>query len=938
MRIGVLAAGVALGVFPFAAHAQQASAGQSAVQAEPGQDADQTDAMDDEATDIGQMIVVQAERERGTVIGDIPPDQQLDPADIRAYGVSSVADLLDALAPQTQSASGGRPVVLLNGRRISSFREIRDLPSEAILRVDILPEEVALKYGYSADQRVVNFVLREHFRSVSVELTDRIATGGGRTNPEVELGLVTINPDGRFNLNLEYEQSSKLLESERDILAEPSDDPFDLAGNITPAPGNAEIDPALSAMAGELVTIAGVPVSAAGGAPSLGDFAATANRANATDLAPYRTLLPESREFEANAVLARALSDDIQATINTSLEYSDSVADLGLPGISVALPAGNPFSPFSDDAVVNRYVAGSPLQQSNRSITSHAGLTLDGSIDTNWRWTVTGNYDRVDSESFTDIGVDASGLEAALAANDPSVNPFGPLVPPLIAPMASNTASSTSTTAGADALIHGNLLDLPAGDVSTSLKIGGQTNDFSSRSFRRGVVREGDISRDIVNARLNLDLPITSERRDFLGWAGDLSANANIAVDHLSDFGTLKTFDYGLNWRPFDALRAQISFTDQDDAPSANQLGDPLVSTPNSRTFDYVRGETVDVTRISGGNPGLDAASRHRFKAGFNLRPFEDTDFNLRADYISTRTDDAIASFPAVTAAIEAAFPGRFVRDGSGRLVSVDTRPINFEKTESKRIRWGFNLSLPIKSEFQKELEAYRNGAGPDPRAGRRRYRPDGEQPEQAQQQGGEQQAKGEQAGGEQAQRGERAERRGGGRRGGRGFGRRGERGGRLQFSLYHTWHLEDRVTIRPGLPVLDLLNGDVTGGSGGQPRHEVEFRAGYYNSGLGARLSADWQSATDVHAGSAGAPETLHFGSLAKFDLRLFADLGAQRDFVRKHEWAKGMRISLSVNNLFDSRQRVTNSTGATPITYQPDYLDPQGRTIRISIRKLFS
>ncbi len=927
MRLGVLAVGVALSVFPAPARAQQASAPQSESQDEPEENVDPADDASAGA------IIVQARRERGTVIGDIPPDQQLDPADIRAYGVSSIADLLDALAPQTQSASGGRPVVLLNGRRISSFREIRDLPSEAILRVDILPEEVALKYGYSADQRVVNFVLRERFRSVSVELTDRIATGGGRTNPEVEFGLVTINPKGRFNLNLEYEQSSKLLESERDILAGPSDDPFDLAGNIT-APDGGEIDPALSAAAGEPVTIAGVPASAADGTPTLGDFAATANRANVTDLAPYRTLMPENREFEANAVFARALSDDIQATINGSLEYSDSTSDLGLPGIGVALPAGNPFSPFSQDAVVNRYVAGAPLQQSNKSITSHAGMTLDGAIDTNWRWTVTGNYDRVDSKSFTDIGVDASALEAALAANDPAVNPFGPLAPPLIAPMASNTAFSTSTTAGADALLHGNLIDLPAGDVSTSLKIGGQTNDFSSRSLRNGVAREGDISRDIVNARLNLDLPITSERRDFLGWAGELSANANIAVDHLSDFGTLKTFDYGLNWRPFDALRAQISFTDQDDAPSANQLGDPLVSTPNSRTFDYVRGETVDVTRISGGNPGLDAASRHRFKAGFNLRPFEETDFNLRADYISTRTDDKIASFPAVTAAIEAAFPDRFVRDGSGRLVSVDTRPINFEKTENKRIRWGFNLSLPIKTRFQKELEAYRNGTGPDPRAQRRRRdRADGEQPEQAQRQGGERQASGG-----RAQRGERAERRGGGRRGGRGFGRRGERGGRLQFSLYHTWHLEDRVTIRPGLPVLDLLDGDVTGGSGGQSRHEVELRAGYYNSGLGARLSADWQSGTDVHAGSAGAPETLHFSSLAKFNLRLFADVGAQRDFVRKHEWARGMRISLSVNNLFDSRQHVIDSAGATPISYQPDYLDPQGRTIRISIRKLFS
>jgi hypothetical protein len=32
-----------------------------------------------------------------------------------------------------------------------------------------------------------------------------------------------------------------------------------------------------------------------------------------------------------------------------------------------------------------------------------------------------------------------------------------------------------------------------------------------------------------------------------------------------------------------------------------------------------------------------------------------------------------------------------------------------------------------------------------------------------------------------------------------------------------------------------------------------------------------------------------------------------------------------------------VRDATGATPISYQPDYLDPIGRTIRIGIRKLF-
>ena len=84
---------------------------------------------------------------------------------------------------------------------------------------------------------------------------------------------------------------------------------------------------------------------------------------------------------------------------------------------------------------------------------------------------------------------------------------------------------------------------------------------------------------------------------------------------------------------------------------------------------------------------------------------------------------------------------------------------------------------------------------------------------------------------------------RGGGGRGG--FFGGGPQGGRVQFSLTHTLNLVEEVTIRPGLPELDYLRGDALGSSGGRPRHELEAQAGYFNNGLGARLSANWRSGT---------------------------------------------------------------------------------------------
>ena len=74
-----------------------------------------------------EAIVVTGSRRAlpGAVPGNIEPEVQLDPREIRTYGASSLNELLDALSPQTQSGrgrGGERPVVLLNGRRPSRGR------------------------------------------------------------------------------------------------------------------------------------------------------------------------------------------------------------------------------------------------------------------------------------------------------------------------------------------------------------------------------------------------------------------------------------------------------------------------------------------------------------------------------------------------------------------------------------------------------------------------------------------------------------------------------------------------------------------------------------------------------------------------------------------------------------------------------------------------
>lgn len=946
MRISPFGAFLLLSSSPAALHAQAVPTAQAGNNA--GQDGQAAPSADQGGGD--EDIIVRGARQPGEVIGDIPPDQQLSPADIRSYGVSSVADLLTELSPQTRSGrgGGGAPVVLLNGRRISGFGEIRDLPTEAILRVDILPEEVALKYGYRADQRVINFVLRPRFRSVTAELESRFATAGGSAEPEGEFDILKISQGKRINFHVDYAERSALTEAERNIRFQPN--LFAAAGNVIGTGGaGSEIDPLLSTRAGSRVTVAGAPGIAASQRATLSDFAATANIANVTDPTPFRSLLPATRTFGASGTYATTVFGNVGATINAQLGASDSRRELGLAGLNLVLPTGNPFSPFSRDVGVNRGLvdAFTPLGQTSNSVTGHLGLTLNGNIG-KWQWSVISNYDRVDSDTLTDTGIDTSAFQARLRANDPTANPFGPLSPGGFNALAATRASSQSNRAELDALVNGTLFTLPAGAVSTSLRVGGDTTDFTSDSFRNGVALSGRVSRDIVNGQANIDVPLTSRTRGFLAPVGNLSANFNIAYDELSDFGTLRTLGYGLNWSPIEQVRIIGSVTDQDGAPSPQQLGNPQITSPNAIVFDFVRGENALVTVVSGGNPGLQRENRLVKRLGLTLKPLRETDLDLVASYVDSRTSGAIAGFPSTTAAIEAAFPDRFVRDGGGRLLQIDQRPINFAETSRSELRVGFNFSKPIKSKIQKQIEAFRAGTGPNPFVGLTPPRGSvfgdnagpggpggfgggqGARPPGAPGAPGAGPGGGGQGGPRQFGGGG-----GGGGRGGGGFGG-GQGGGRLQFALYDTIQFTNRVQIGATGPTLDLLNGDTIGNGGGQPRHDVEAQAGYNNNGIGLRFSANWRSPTTVVGGTPANPDTLNFSSLATVNFRLFADLGQRLDLVKKYPWMRGMRVVVSVDNIFNERQRVTDETGATPISYQPAYLDPLGRAVRISIRKL--
>lgn len=871
-------------------------------------------AQDDEDMPVDEgasgEIVVTAERIRGSVDTDVPPVEQLNEADIASLGASSLTDLVAAVAPQANSGrgrGGGMPIILLNGQRVSGFRELRDLPPEAIRQVQIFPEEVALKYGYRPDQRVINFILKDNFASFATEFEHAQPEAGGFGSNELEATLTRIGASTRFNIDVELERATALTESERDLIAS-NGSLLARGGNISGLGPNGVISPLLNAAAGSTVTQAGVPLGIAN--PTLAQFAGSANRLNNSDIGDARTLLPRTERLEINGTWSRSFGPQTGLSLNTNYALNGSASLLGLPGTSFILPGSSPFSPFGQDVTLSRYFdTPRPLERESETHVFQTGGTFNHVLG-RWRWTVTGNYARTDNETRTTRNADYTALRAGVLAG--TVNPFAAGFGSDLLFLAPDLASSLNQNLDVRSTLAGSVLTLPAGEVQTTFASGFTRQMLDSETWRSGVTTDIALRRNIINQSINAELPITGRDFGIGSTIGEWSINGNIGFSDLSDFGQLIEYGAGLRWAPARNLTFQASITGDENAPGIGQLGNPTLVTPNVATYDFTRGESLFINVTTGGNPALIGEKRRDLILSANWTPTFIKDFALQASYFRNNSRNTTASFPLLTPEIEAAFASRVVRDGNGRLVSVDQRPVNYDRETSQRIRWGFNVSGNI-------------GAAPPARGpfggptGAGGPRAPGGAPGAAAPAG--------------PPRGPRA----GGGFGGGGFGGGGGQPSRWNIALYHTYRIQEEILIRPGVPVLDLLNGSATSSNGGASRHEVELSGGMFHKGFGLRLQGTYKSGTTANGTGLPGSNDLRFSDLAAVNAFLFVNIDQQARVVKALPFLKGSRVAFRVENILNDIVDVRDQNGNVPLGYQPGYIDPRGRVLELSFRKRF-
>ena len=144
------------------------------------------------------------------------------------------------------------------------------------------------------------------------------------------------------------------------------------------------------------------------------------------------------------------------------------------------------------------------------------------------------------------------------------------------------------------------------------------------------------------------------------------------------------------------------------------------------------------------------------------------------------------------------------------------------------------------------------------------------------------------------------------------------------------------RVDDRRESDALDYLDGEAVGATGGRPRHQVEVEAGYYNNGLGARLSADWRSATRVDRRRRKRRPALLVAT-PRSTCACSPTSASASTWFRSTRGCVGSSVRFEVDNIFDAQPKVRDANGDIPFSYQPDLLEPIGRTVGDQLRKLF-
>lgn len=769
-------------------------------------------------------IVVTGDRAVHAALRGIVPERSYEEADVAGRGSSTVGEFIDEI----RGENGDDQIILLvDGEPVADLDDLADYPAEAIANLEILPRGAGQRVGREANRRVYSLTLKDQLRSLTLAASTKLATEGAWSEKRGEATLTRIKGRDRTNLTLRMRNSGRLLESDRTI-----------AGRVPTGFADADFVSPL-------------------------------------DPTQFRTLRPDAREWDATLIGSTRFAPWLSGTYSLRGRSGTDEAFSGLPyGLFIER------LPDNTDRLLALYGEAPLTQRSERrSVGGNFSLNV---TQGNWLAGLTGQFTlaertyRNEREEADQFGPRA--LPAGLNYRSGMIDPF--------LSRRLDVSSANQKDASVRLSVSGPILEGPAGAVRARGASEVVFARLDSTESLPGQDRKRGYSRDEKRVELGLDLPLASRRAGFLPALGEASAGLELVVGYLKGLPNSRRSTLSGLWQPAAGLSFTGSTTRTQMPPAIELLADPVIIYDDVASFDFIRGETVSASIVTGGNPALRPLNERVRQFTANASVWQAANMQVFADYRSVSRRDFVAAIPPASAAILAAFPDRFERDPQGRLVRIDSRPVNFDRQDQKELRYGLGFSIPLYDDTS-SAAASAPRMPPEEGAAVETY----------------------------VQTSVAA-------------------GWRLQGNAAHTVVFQDRVTIRPGLATIDLLQGGAIGLGGGRPRHQFDASLTLSRRGAGFGVSALYRGASTLATSDSATVSPLRFSPITLVNLRGFVDLG---EMLSDQPWSKQTRLSLTINNLANDRQVVADPTGYAPHQYQAAYRDPIGRIVELELRKVF-
>jgi iron complex outermembrane receptor protein len=627
----------------------------------------------------------------------------------------------------------GTTLLLINGRRVEAgpsgspgggYFDLNNIPLSAVERVEVLPVGASAIYGANALGGAVNIILRKNVDGV--EVNGKFGHADAVNESEGNLSLGRSWTQGSISFLGTYQERGDLLASERYLTSTtdyPSGAPTQLYVNDACAPGNVyslngQNLPGLSS------PVAGIPTGISG-TPTTQQFIPTAGKLNLCNSLRDFSLTPQTQRVgllaSANYELGSSLNlfsevmfSEEHLVYGYLRQIQSSQGSFG----GTTLGASNPYNPFGEPVGVSFTYPGyrSSNLESGGFVRPLVGI--EGSIFKEWHLEATAFVSRDRFEA--DFNYPNSGpLQAALSSSDPNtaLNPFNTAVPgsPQVLESIASAAtdfqvSYVNQLVGANALLRGPLLTLPAGPLEVALggEYGQDKEISDSSSTSLALFSQTSLERRSYAVYAEARAPIFATLQD--GQIRDrLALTAAGRFDDSNDFGGKATWQVGFLMRPIEAVQFTGGYGVSYQAPTLDQiLGAQFSGFESNIGSDPFRGgQAVSATVISGANPGLKPETGNSRTLGVALLNPNDSGFAAGLNwfaiaiskYIGQPDNQTLINNPSI-------YPGAVIRAPPttadqqqgflGQIIQVNALNYNFGDLQVSGV--DANLSYGLKT------------------------------------------------------------------------------------------------------------------------------------------------------------------------------------------------------------------------------------------------